>query len=116
MASEMLIILTKRVETAEKQSVNGDKVNWNSAVEVWKHQNFRISKLVDNINYFFGPLLVLMITFCFIMTINTSFNLMMGVRENIASVGNVIHVFVLFITFSWFFLVIYIPHRLRPSV
>ncbi len=115
MASEMLIILTKRVEAMKQLSKKGGIVNWNFSIDTWKHQLYRISQLVDNINQFFGPLLLLFITFCFILIINSSFNIMKNVRESNVS-GGLVNLFGLSIGFSCFALLIYVPHSMRESV
>ncbi len=116
MASEMITILAKRIEAAEQQSESGCKVNWNSLIDTWRHQNYRISQLVDSINSFCGPFLLLAITFSFVMTINTSFNLMVGVREGIGIIHCVVNFVALIITFAWFSLTVYSSHCVRQSV
>ena len=117
MASEMLTIVTNRIETAEQQSIKGSgKVNWISLIDTWKHTHYRISQLVDTINYLSGPTLLTVIAFCFILTINTSFNIMKAARKSNVGADIMTNFVGMFIGFSAFALLIYVPHRIRQSV
>ncbi len=118
MASEMFTIITKRVDALDQQTIikNGCYMNWNSSIDIWKHQHCTISQLVGNINSFCGSQLLLIIAFCFILTINSSFSILKFVRTGNSSVGVMLNLFGLAIGFYCFALLIYIPHSMRESV
>lgn len=118
MATEMFTIITKRVDALDQQITikNGCNVNWNSSIDIWKHQHCTISQLVDNINHFCGSQLLLIIAFCFILTINSSFSILKCVRNGNSSVCIMLNLFGLAIGLYCFALLIYVPHSLRESV
>ena len=115
MSSEMLTILADRVK---KSTITGslEKLDWNKKIDCWKYQNFKISQLINNINCVFGPTILVDVMFCFIITINCSFNAMLGFRESMWNRQLFTNLIILFIVFAYFSFIIYVPHRMRGSV
>ena len=112
MTSDMLTRLTERV----KQANNDSRVNFDVSINTWRHQNYRVFQLIDKINQFYGPYLLIIIGSSFVMTVNCSFNVMQSVSDGSKTRLLISNLFVLVTQFSFFVPLVYVPHRMRESV
>jgi hypothetical protein len=112
MASNMLDILARQVHQATSKNKG---VNWTKRIDTWRHQYHLISQLVDEISRCYGPLLLTLIATAFVQMIVFSYNIMQNVIDNCHVC--IVNQFLLLATqFSFFLVLIYVPHRLRESV
>ncbi|XP_046450231.1 uncharacterized protein LOC124198440 [Daphnia pulex] len=111
MVSNMLDILARQVHQANRKNT---EINWTKRINTWRRQYFMISQLVDEISRCNGPLLLTLIATGFVQMIVFSYNIMQNVIDNCHVC--IVNQFLLLATqFSFFLVLIYVPHRIRES-
>lgn len=115
MASNMLDILARQVHQTTSDNKTAE-INWTSKrIDTWRRQYHLISHFVDEISHCYGPLVLTLITSGFVLMIDLSYNIMQSVIDNChVCIVNQILLFVA--QFSFFLVLIYVPHRIRESV
>ncbi|XP_046636993.1 uncharacterized protein LOC124315386 isoform X2 [Daphnia pulicaria] len=111
MASNMLDILARQVHQTTSEKT---ELNWTQRIDTWRRQYHLISQFVDEISHCYGPLVLTLITSGFVVMIDLSYNIMQYVIDNCHDC--IVNHILLFITqFSFFLVLIYVPHRIRES-
>lgn len=85
-------------------------------ISKWNRRYFTIIDLVHQINRCFGCLLLVMVAPAFVRVINTSFHLMIDMKEGQWTINVTIQLVVLFANFLGFTFMANIPHRIRQEV
>lgn len=91
--------------------------NWSNKIDKWRRQNYLISELVDKISHFYGPFLFVLVTYSFIVMINSSFLVLTNLLGEQNKANDItIYLVIFLIQLLIFAFVVYVPHRLRESV
>lgn len=72
--------------------------------------------LVNQLNRCFGPILLVLVIFFFIWTINGSFHVIIGFREKGTDVGVMTTLAVQLVVLPYFLSMLYIPNRIKMEV
>ena len=118
--SEMMAALADKVARANDGDCDQKSLTQrsNCTIDAWRMQHTRTCQLVDKLDAFYGPALLVLTLCSFVMTINTSFNIMLSLSgtSRAADLGRWPNVFMLFVTFVIYFPAVYGPHRMTQSV
>lgn len=91
--------------------------DWKNKIETWRLHIYLISELVDKTSHIFGPFLFVLVTYSFVIMINSSFMIFTNILEEQFRKNDLSFYFALFvIQLSFFSFLVYVPHRLRESV
>jgi len=92
-----------------RQSEHIDLIRWRSFYDL-------IYDVIDEMNKSFGPFVLVALISIFIWLINSSFFILVSLRENGINLNIMIFIFLDVIAFTLFFFVVYVPHRIRKEV
>lgn len=118
MASNMLDILGQQVHRANNRPTSQEERDncWIKRLDIWRHQHHVISQFVDEMNYCYGPLLLVLITSGFVQMIVLCYNTMLNVGSIDTFIYLIPNFLLVAIQFSFFLALIYVPHRISESV
>ncbi|XP_057368101.1 gustatory and pheromone receptor 39a-like [Daphnia carinata] len=115
MASTMMQLLGKEMTHFVSDPDGNDTTQFVALISRWSRHYFTIIEFVHQMNRCFGCLLLVMVAPAFVRVINTSFHLMIDMKDGQWTVDVTVQLIVLFFNFVGFTFMTNIPHSIRQE-